>query len=60
MNAVDEAFGKELLKAIDEMPKTKCAKCEFDKQNCLFTPSQLKRRRPVCRMCAAKPRKGRA
>jgi hypothetical protein len=60
MHEVDEAFGEELLQKIEELPKEKCAKCGFDKPCCLFTPSQLKRKQSLCRMCAAKPRNGRA
>lgn len=56
MNEVDEKFGEELLKKIEELPQATCAKCGFPKQCCLFTPGQLKRKKPVCRMCAAKPR----
>ena len=58
MHEADEAFGEELLKAIEELPKETCTKCGYPKPCCLFTPSQLARKKPVCRMCVAKPRNG--
>lgn len=47
-----------LFAEIDSVPKVKCAKCGHNKQACLFTPSQLKRKSPLCRMCRYSPKGG--
>jgi hypothetical protein len=53
MDAVDQVW-----ETIDSIPKVKCAKCEREKVPCLFTPSELKRKSPKCRMCCQKLRGG--
>lgn len=53
MNPVDE-----VMLQIDSVPPVTCVKCEFSKHPCLFTPAQLERKRPICRMCCKKPRGG--
>jgi hypothetical protein len=42
---------EETYQVIDSTPKVKCGKCGNDKVPCLFTPGQLKRTNPKCRMC---------
>ncbi len=47
-----------LYESIDAIPKVKCSKCGHDKHPVLFTPSQLKRPHPRCRMCCRKANGG--
>lgn len=52
-DAIDQVW-----ETIDSIPKVKCAKCEREKVPCLFTPSELKRKSPKCRMCCQRLKGG--
>jgi hypothetical protein len=53
MEAVEQVWQQ-----IEGVPPVKCVKCGHEKTPCLFTPSELKRKSPRCRMCASKPEGG--
>lgn len=53
MDAVEQVWQQ-----IESVPKVKCVQCEREKAPCLFSPSQLKRTNPRCRMCCYKPKAG--
>lgn len=46
----------QVMQKINEVPDVTCSICEHPKHPVLFTPSELKRKSPRCRVCEARRR----